>query len=64
MSNSNGHIKPMSPEARKTLAAKMKAEGEQLIKQGRKQEGQTLLFRASEVALKVGEGPFKKPVPA
>lgn len=64
MGSNNGKVKPMTPAARKALADKMRAEGKELMSKGKQsnqyQQGQALLFKASEVELKVGEGPYKK----
>lgn len=60
-SNGNGHPKTKLSKAERIIVSeRLKKEADELSKQGRHKEAHTLAFKACEIALGVGYGPFKK----
>jgi hypothetical protein len=48
------------PQQRKELVTRLREQAKAELSQGNRSHGSTLLFRASEIELKVGEGPYKQ----
>lgn len=58
--SSNGKHKPITQAERLIMVADLKKDSDEMEKQGNHKAAMTLAFRATELELKVGEGPFKK----